>query len=86
MRRDMRFVVRELAELGGRACAETYRAGDAIAAAQAIVRMLDRIDAGRDDLRASAQLAVARLPTMEEQFARTYAAYQQLLVERRAGR
>ena len=66
-------------ELADDGSAERYPAGDAGAAAKAIARMLDRATLDRDGVRASAARAAARLPSVREQFERTYDAYADLL-------
>ena len=54
-------------------------AGDAEGAAEAMLRMLDRVARGREGLRESAVRAAARVPSTHEQFERTYEAYAELL-------
>jgi alpha-1,6-mannosyltransferase len=66
----------ELAD--GESC-ERYRAGDPRSAADAVLRMLDRIEADPDGVRARLLVAAQSLPTVREQFEGTYAAYSELL-------
>jgi alpha-1,6-mannosyltransferase len=66
-------------ELADSRSAERYAAGDAAAAAIAVARMLARVHADRCGMRNNAQRAADKLCTVEEQFARTYAVYGELL-------
>jgi alpha-1,6-mannosyltransferase len=70
-------------ELADDTCSERYPSGDASACARAVLAMLRRVDEGREGLRANAVRAGARLPSVEDQVARTYATYEELLSFRR---
>jgi alpha-1,6-mannosyltransferase len=69
-----------VAELVDDDCGETYTSLDASDCARAIARILAR-DA--TSLRTAALDAAARLPNVQEQFAKTFDAYRALLSERR---
>jgi alpha-1,6-mannosyltransferase len=65
------------------ASSERYPSGDSDACADAIVRLLGRLEADPEGMRAHAARASGRLPTVREQFERTYEAYAHLLRSRR---
>ena len=67
------------AESADPTCSETYRALDAQGCAAAIARLLAR---NPGELRAQAVDAVARVPTVEQHFARVMGVYEDLLRER----
>lgn len=67
------------AEMHDPASGEQYPAEDVDACAAAVVRILDRIAAGGDALRASAAAMASKLPTVEEQFAHHVSLYEDLL-------
>ncbi len=65
------------------ASGEKYAAGDPGDCARAVLRLLSRLDSDAPTLRAHAVRAAARVPTVRQQFERTYEVYAQLLDERR---
>ena len=71
------------AESADPACSETYAALDVEACARAIERLAAR---GGDDLEHRARDAAARVPTLDEHFARVISTYEALLHERVAPR
>ena len=62
--------------------AERYPAGDAIACARAVARLLARAEQDRETMQRSAVRAAERIPTVREQFEQTYTAYATLLARR----
>ncbi len=71
------------AELAPPACAELYAPEDAADCARAIRSMLARVASQRDSLADGAARAAATIPSVQQQFERTYAAYAELLAARR---
>jgi alpha-1,6-mannosyltransferase len=70
------------AELAENGCSVRYRTGDASACARAVLSMLARVDGEREAIGASALRAASRIPSVREQFERTYEAYAELLSSR----
>ncbi len=72
------------AEMHDPASGEQYAAGDADACADALERLLDRVQREEGAMRAAAARAAARLPSVREQLERQVALYAELLARRSA--
>jgi alpha-1,6-mannosyltransferase len=73
------------AEMHDPASGERYSSGSASACADAIERILERIDREGETMRAAATKAASELPTVKEQFEQQIALYSDLSRRRRAG-
>jgi alpha-1,6-mannosyltransferase len=70
------------AEMHDPAAGETYASGDAAACADAVERLLARLETSADATREAAVRAAGKLPSVRDQFAEQIALYAELLARR----